>query len=323
MASDSIKQLTCMPVILFHSNQPHVLTAHVSQLKLGLSSLYLLNPWTDLLSALDSNQIDSDPLLLAMEPLFLQVGPQHKETISFLVLPSAIYPVVLGLPWLKLHSPPLDWHTSKVLCWGPDCHQARLHHASPPAQLPYAVFNSGSPVPVNPLLGLPPSYAHFADIFSKKHAEALHPYHPWDCPAYLQPGKTPPQGHIYPLSVPETQATFTYMWYTASSGNLCLPPVQVSSLLRKSLENYVHVSTTRASMKITIKNHYPLSLISDLFDCVRGAIGYTKLVLRAAYILIRIREGHKWKTAFNTRDGHYGYLVMPFWLCNAPAVFQS
>lgn len=34
---------------------------------------------------------------------------------------------------------------------------------------------------------------------------------------------------------------------------------------------------------------------------------YTKLVLRNAYILICIREGDEWKTAFSTTSGHYEF----------------
>ena len=68
---------------------------------------------------------------------------------------------------------------------------------------------------------------------------------------------------------------------------------------------------------ITVKNRYPLPLISSAFEQLEGASVFTKLDLRNAYHLVRIREGDECKTAFNMPTGHYEYLVMPFGLTNA------
>ncbi len=72
---------------------------------------------------------------------------------------------------------------------------------------------------------------------------------------------------------------------------------------------------------ITVKNRYPLPLMSSACELLQGAKVFTKLDLCNAYHLVRIREGDEWKTAFNTPTGHYEYLVLPFGLTNAPAVF--
>ena len=74
---------------------------------------------------------------------------------------------------------------------------------------------------------------------------------------------------------------------------------------------------------ITVKNSYPLPLISEIQDRFQKAKYFTKFDIPAAYNRIRIKEGDEWKTAFGTRFGHYEYLVMPFGLTNAPATFQA
>lgn len=75
--------------------------------------------------------------------------------------------------------------------------------------------------------------------------------------------------------------------------------------------------------QITVKNKYPLPLLTAAFEPIQGATMFTKLDLRNAYHLIRIREGDDYKTTFKTPLGHFEYLVMPFGLMNAPDVFQA
>ena len=75
--------------------------------------------------------------------------------------------------------------------------------------------------------------------------------------------------------------------------------------------------------QITIKNKYPLPLISFAFKLIQGATIFTKFDLRNAYHLVRIREGDEWKTFFNKPLGHFQYRVMPFGLTYAPALFQT
>ncbi len=74
---------------------------------------------------------------------------------------------------------------------------------------------------------------------------------------------------------------------------------------------------------ISVKFRYPLPLVPASLEQLRKAKYFTKLDLRSAYSLIRIREGDEWKTAFSTTSGYYEYLVMPFGLSNSPSVFQA
>ena len=74
---------------------------------------------------------------------------------------------------------------------------------------------------------------------------------------------------------------------------------------------------------VTIKNKYPLPRIQDLFDQVRGAGVFSKIDLRSGYHQIKIKAEDIPKTRFVSRYGHHEYLVVPFGLTNAPAIFMN
>ena len=72
----------------------------------------------------------------------------------------------------------------------------------------------------------------------------------------------------------------------------------------------------------TIKNNYPLLLISDVLENIRTKRVFTKMDLRWGYNNVRIKEGDEWKAAFTTLEGSFEPTVMFFGLTNLPTTFQ-
>ena len=73
----------------------------------------------------------------------------------------------------------------------------------------------------------------------------------------------------------------------------------------------------------TIKNNYPLPLISDVVENIGTKKVFTKMDLRWGYNNIWIKEGDEWKVVFITPEGSFEPTVMFFRLTNSPATFQA
>ena len=172
---------------------------------------------------------------------------------------------------------------------------------------------------------LPKKYTEFSDVFDKVKANRLPEHRPYDCPIDLQPGKDPPWGPIYNLSPTELEVLQEYIDENLANGFIqhSRSPAGAPIFFVKKKDDWIRlVVDYRGLNKVTIRNRYALPLISSILERLSGAKFFTKLDLRGAYNLVRIRPGDEWKTAFRTRYGHFEYTVMPFGLTNALAVFQ-
>ncbi|KAL0148819.1 hypothetical protein M9458_055828, partial [Cirrhinus mrigala] len=253
-------------------------------------------------------------------PITMITSGNDKEELTFLLITSPLVPVVLGHPWLVLHNPKVDWGHDSVSSWGESCFSNCLVSACPSVSRSLLQEES-----VN-LSNVPTEYLDLKEVFSKSRAASLSPHRPYDCAIELLPGTSPPKGKLYSLSAPEREAMEKYISDSLAAG-LIRPsssPAGAGFFFVKKKDGSLRPCIDyRGLNSITVKNTYPLPLMSSAFKRLQGASIFSKLDLRNAYHLVRIREGDEWKTAFNTPRGHFECLVMPFGLSNSPAVFQA
>ena len=73
----------------------------------------------------------------------------------------------------------------------------------------------------------------------------------------------------------------------------------------------------------TIKNAYPLPLISDLVDKLGGSLIFTKFNIQWGYNNVLIKPEDWWKAAFTIPLELFEPNIMFFEICNSPATFQA
>jgi len=147
-------------------------------------------------------------------------------------------------------------------------------------------------------------YQDYADIFSQERINALPEHTKYDHRVDLVPVAKVPDGPIYPLSKKELDALWDYIKEMEDHGKIrrSSSPIGAPILFVPKPNGALRLCVDyRGLNKITIKNNYPLRLMSELRSRLGKATIFTKLDLKNGYYLICMAEGEEWKTPFKSR----------------------
>ncbi|MBW0512861.1 hypothetical protein O181_052576 [Austropuccinia psidii MF-1] len=171
----------------------------------------------------------------------------------------------------------------------------------------------------------PSVYHQYLDVFSKVKVEKLPPHQACDHHIELG-GSLPPVGVIYSLSNQESDTLRAYILENVEKGFIC--PISSSTgapvlFVKKKDGGLCWCVDYRKLNAVTRKKKYPVPPMNQFLNVFNRSSIFSKVYLRGAYNLLRIKEGDEHLTAFRTKYGSHEYLVMPFGLTNAPASFQN
>ena len=163
-------------------------------------------------------------------------------------------------------------------------------------------------------------------IFGKKQLERMPMRKLWDHAIEVKEGFVLRKGKVYLLSREEREEVREFVkeqlrkGYIQPSKSLQMAPV---FFVGKKDGKKRMVQDYRYLNEWTIKNNYPLPLISDVLENIGMKKVFTKMDLRWGYNNVRIKEDNEWKAAFMMPEGLFEPTVMFFELMNSPATFQA
>ena len=164
----------------------------------------------------------------------------------------------------------------------------------------------------------------FLDIFDEKWASQFPDRQSWDHKIGLKPGFEPKSFKNYNLTPVEQEELDKFMKENLEKGYIqkSESPMASPFFVKKKDGKLWLCQDYHFLNDWTIKNAYPLPLISEIMDKLKDAKYFTKLDVWWGYNNIQIREGNEWKVAFKTNQGLFEPTVMFFGMCNSPVTFQ-
>jgi len=161
-------------------------------------------------------------------------------------------------------------------------------------------------------------------VFRKVKSERMPVRKVWDHAIDLNGDFKASKARVYPLSRNEKEEVQNFVDKHLKKGYIRpskSPQTSPVFFVAKKNGRKCMVMNYRRLNKQTVKNNYPLLLITDLVNSMGNKRVFTKMDLWWGYNNVRIKEEDKWKVAFTTHVGLYEPVVMFFGMTNSPATF--
>ena len=163
----------------------------------------------------------------------------------------------------------------------------------------------------------------FSPVFQQSSFDNLPPRRCWDHAIELKPSANvkPIASKVYALSCPEQIELDKFLDENLRTGHPSKSPMDSPFFfVRKKDGSLRPIQDYRCLNEMTIRNHYPLPLVSELMNKLKGSKYFD---VRWGFENVHIKEGDEWKAAFITNRGLFEPTVMFFGLTNSPTTFQS
>jgi len=173
---------------------------------------------------------------------------------------------------------------------------------------------------------VPKKFLKWKKVFGKVESERMPTRKIWDHAIDLKEMFKLWKGKIYPLSRNKREEVQKFIEDQLRKGYIRpLKSPQISPVFFASKKDSSKrmVMDYRSLNSQTVKNNYPLPLITELIDNMGSRKVFMKMDLRWEFNNIRIKEGDEWKGAFMTHIGSFKPTVMFFRMTNSPATVQA
>nr|XP_004665644.1 retrotransposon-like protein 1 [Jaculus jaculus] len=261
-------------------------------------------PYPQSIQTVDGSLIGDEPVWLYTEALVC-IHQNHQESIEFDIVPSPNFSVVLGINWLRLHAPEVDWVRGRCTFHSPYCLQNCFR---PPPPCIALEKHSMSLLP-----GLPHPYSDLADVFNPKEADDETSDQPSsdgsDDLSESEPSELQQAGDS------DHSETFYECPSTAPWEPVGARMQEQARLQEEYWELY---------NMLTDRQDY-IQMIPELFDQLHGAAWFTKLELRGTIVeesVNVIRTEDTWKAAFGLEVQDMSN-YQPFSLSSDPIIPQN